>query len=69
MDKDHQQTPSKKAYIPPKITKINLVAEEAVLAGCKNSGGVRPDRQWVYKRTLRALLHPIKLRMRQVTFE
>ncbi|MEW6428710.1 MAG: hypothetical protein AB1568_11825 [Thermodesulfobacteriota bacterium] len=31
----------RKPYTPPTIRQVRLIAEEAVLAACKTSGGVR----------------------------
>ncbi len=41
MDQKNKETQAKKAYIKPSITRVELVAEEAVLAVCKTTGGVR----------------------------
>ncbi len=38
MNRDKNQEHTRKAYTPPSITKVGLAVEEAVLAGCKNSG-------------------------------
>jgi hypothetical protein len=36
MEQKEKQTQEKKVYVKPAITRVELVAEEAVLSACKN---------------------------------
>ncbi len=42
MNQGNNPTQNRPAYTPPKITKVRLIVEEAVLAGCKGPSGSGP---------------------------
>ncbi|MEW6348655.1 MAG: hypothetical protein AB1646_06305 [Thermodesulfobacteriota bacterium] len=42
MNHDSNQSRARQPYTPPKITKVRLIVEEAVLAGCKGPSASGP---------------------------